>query len=235
MRDNRDMPFDSISAITIDLDDTLWPVWPNIRAAEADLLAWLAVNAPRTAARFDAAALRAMRDAVLRDHPEWSHDLGALRREGLRLALTQAGDDPALAEPGFEVFYAARQRVTFFEDALPALERFAARYPLLALTNGNADIERIGIAKYFKGAVSAHLVGFGKPDARIFHHACDKLDQPPPNVLHIGDDGMLDVMGALDAGLQAAWIDRSESIAEGPLAQVSRYSDLGELADALGV
>jgi HAD superfamily hydrolase (TIGR01549 family) len=229
------MRFQPITAITIDLDDTLWPVWPNIRAAEADLLAWLAINAPVTASRYDAVALRAERDAILNEHPEWSHDLGALRREGLRRALATAGDDPGLAEAGFEVFYSARQRVTFFDDALPALERLSAAYPVLALTNGNADIERIGISRYFKGAVSAHAIGFGKPDARIFHEACRRLDASPDGVLHIGDDGLLDIVGALDAGLQAAWIDRGESIAEGVLASVPRYADLTTLAHDLGV
>ncbi|CAN5797634.1 HAD family hydrolase [soil metagenome] len=228
------MNFKPLVAITLDLDDTLWPVWPNIEAAERDLLAWLSTNAPRTATRFDAAALRAQRNAVLQDHPEWAHDLGALRKEGLRRALIAAGDDPALAEPGFEVFYAARQRVQMFDDALPALERLSARYPLLALTNGNADIERVGIGRFFRGAVSAHQVGFGKPDARIFHEACRRLELQPAQVLHVGDDGLLDVVGALGAGLQAAWIDRSESVAEGALADVPRFNDMASLADALG-
>jgi HAD superfamily hydrolase (TIGR01549 family) len=228
------MSFKSIAAITLDLDDTLWPVWPNIQAAERDLLDWLAVHAPRTSARFDADELRAQRDAVLRDHPEWAHDLGALRREGLRRALLDAGDDPALAEPGFEVFYAARQRVKMFDDALPALQRLSNRFPVMALTNGNADIERIGIGRFFRGAVSAHEVGFGKPDARIFHEACRRLTLAPERVLHVGDDGLLDIVGALSAGLQAAWIDRAESTVEASLADVPRYTDLTLLADALG-
>jgi HAD superfamily hydrolase (TIGR01549 family) len=227
------MRFKPFFAVTLDLDDTLWPVWPNIQAAEADLLAWLALNAPLTASRCDAAALRAERDNVLRERPDLAHDLGALRREGLRRALTAAGDDPALAEPGFEVFYAARQRVTLFDDALPALERISQRYPVMALTNGNADIERIGIGHFFKGAVSAHEVGVGKPDERIFQEACRRLSLQPHQVLHVGDDGLLDVIGALDAGMQAAWIDRGESTADGVLASVPRYSDLMRLADEL--
>jgi len=38
-----------IQAITLDLDDTLWPVAPKIRGAEQDLLHWLVVNTPETA------------------------------------------------------------------------------------------------------------------------------------------------------------------------------------------
>jgi HAD superfamily hydrolase (TIGR01509 family) len=227
-------PLHPVSAITLDLDDTLWPVWPNILKAEDELHAWIARHAPRTAARSDRAALRAQRNAVLEAHPEWAHDLGKLRREAIRLALIDAGDDPALADAGFAVFYAARQRVTMFDDALPALQRLAERYPIMAVTNGNADIAMIGIDRYFQGSVTAHEVGVGKPDARIFHEACRRLKRKPAEVLHVGDDGLLDVAGAIDAGLQAAWIDRSESIATGALAEVARYTDLSLLADALG-
>ncbi|HEY1393753.1 MAG TPA: HAD family hydrolase, partial [Methylibium sp.] len=145
----------TIRALTLDLDDTLWPIWPAIERAEAVLHAWLAAHAPATAGRYGIAALRELCDAVGRSRGDWAHDLSALRRESLRLALADAGDDPALAEPAFECFFAERQKVDLFDDVLPALERLASRYPLLALSNGNADIARIGLARYFRGSLSA--------------------------------------------------------------------------------
>src|SRR6218665_1634283 len=98
-------------ALSFDLDDTLWPIWPTIARAEGLLHAWLATHAPRTAQRFDAAGLRALRNDIARRHPEWGHDLSRMRRESLREGLSLAGDDPALAEPAFEVFFEARQQV----------------------------------------------------------------------------------------------------------------------------
>ena len=54
-----------IRAITLDLDDTLWPIWPTIARAEAVLLDWLAEHAPATRAlHASTAALRALRDRV---------------------------------------------------------------------------------------------------------------------------------------------------------------------------
>ena len=41
-----------IRAITIDLDDTLWPIWPTITRAERVLLDWLTHHAPATATLF---------------------------------------------------------------------------------------------------------------------------------------------------------------------------------------
>ena len=109
-----------------------------------------------------------LRDEVARLWPERAHDLSAMRRETIRRMLAASGDDESLAEPAFQAFFAARQRVAFFDDALPALRRLSARWPLLAVTNGNADLQRIGLADWFVGAVNAQQVGIGKPDVRIF-------------------------------------------------------------------
>ncbi len=222
-------------ALTFDLDDTLWPIWPTIEKAEQVLHEWLSEHAPATARRFDRTGLRALRDQVTLDHPEWAHDFSAMRLESLRRALRLSGDDPAHAQPAFDVFFSARQEVVLYEDALTALERLSQRYPLLALTNGNSDLERIGLSTYFKGCVTARGLGVAKPDRRIFHHACEMLGCEPSQVLHIGDDYELDVAGAVQAGLQAVWLRRAppaddlQERADG----YRVFNDLTALADAL--
>jgi putative hydrolase of the HAD superfamily len=198
-----------IKAIALDLDDTLWPIWPTIRRAEQALHDWLTRHAPRTAATFgDAEALRAIREQVGALRPDLRTNLSAMRRESIRLALSHSGDDTALAEPAFDVFFAERQRVDFFDDALPALSRLAARYPLVSLSNGNADLQRVGLADYFRAAVSAQSAGVAKPDARIFHAAAAAVGVQAHEVLHVGDDAHLDVVGAVGCGMQAVWVNR---------------------------
>jgi len=197
-----------IRAITIDLDDTLWPIWPTIARAEAVLLQWLTEHAPATAAVFSSPeSLRAIRNQMVALRPDLAHDLSALRRESIRLALTQAGDDAALAEPAFDLFFAERQRVELFGDAHDTLAFLSARYPVVAVSNGNADVHRVGIGHYFKGSLSASVLGIAKPDARIFHAAASALQVQPHEVLHVGDDATLDARGAMDAGMQAVWLN----------------------------
>ncbi|ODS91222.1 MAG: HAD family hydrolase [Comamonas sp. SCN 65-56] len=199
-----------IRAISLDLDDTLWPVWPVIERAEGELRLWLARHAPATARRFpDGAALRALVKQLWSERPELRVDLGALRRESIRLALQQTGDDPALAEPAYACFYAARQKVQLFEDALAALEFLASRYPIVALTNGNADVHAAGVGRFFHAHLGAAQLGFAKPDARIFRAAAAVAGVAADAVLHVGDDAVLDMRGALDAGMQAAWVNRA--------------------------
>ena len=202
-----------IRAISIDLDDTLWPIWPTIERAEKALHDWLVVHAPMAAALFSSpSALREIRDYMAASRPELKNDLSAVRRESIRLALYRAGENPLLADQAFQVFFAERQRVMLFEDARPALEFLASRFPLVSVSNGNADLERVGLARFFRAAISAREFGVGKPDPRIFHAAAGAVDLTPEDLLHVGDDATLDALGALNAGMQAAWVNRSDHL-----------------------
>lgn len=201
-----------VKAVTLDLDDTLWPVWPAIERAEKALETWLGERAPMAAALFANTAVRdEIRTHIVRTRPELKHNLSAVRREAIRTALLRSKEDPLLADEGFEVFFAERNRVVMFDDAILALEFLSARFPVVALSNGNADIKTIGIAPYFKASISAQEFGVGKPDARIFHAAAGAVDVSPNEVLHVGDDAGLDVLGALNAGMQTVWLNRPDN------------------------
>jgi FMN hydrolase / 5-amino-6-(5-phospho-D-ribitylamino)uracil phosphatase len=206
-----------IKAISLDLDDTLWPIWPVIERAEKALLDWLSQHAPMTAAMFASpAALREIREhmanVILKNKPELRHDLGAIRLESIRLALYRAKENPLLAEAAYAEFFAERNRVVLYDDALPALKALSQRYPLLSLSNGNAKLDLVGLQGYFKASLSAKEFGISKPDARIFVATAGAAGVAPHEVLHIGDDAALDVQGALNAGMQAVWLNREEKL-----------------------
>jgi FMN hydrolase / 5-amino-6-(5-phospho-D-ribitylamino)uracil phosphatase len=199
-----------IRAITLDLDDTLWPIWPTIRRAEEVLLLWLKEHAAQTALLFASPeALRAIRVKVEHERPDLRHDLSALRQASIRQALRQAGDDENLAIPAFEIFFAERQRVQLYDDAWGALEFLAARWPIVAVTNGNANVQQIGIGHFFADSFNVQRTGFAKPDARIFQRAAHALELPLSSILHVGDDAKLDAVAARDAGMHAVWLNRS--------------------------
>ena len=222
----------TVRAVTLDLDDTLWPFAPIARRIRATLAGWLAEHAPRTAARYDEDAAFALLVAVREERPDLVHDLGETRREALRRMFESAGDDPGLAVPAFAALDHARQQVDVYPDAGPALERLRTLGPLVAITNGNADLGRIGLASCFDAVISSEQVGVAKPDPRIFALALERLGLPAADVLHAGDDLRTDVGGALAAGLQAAWVHR-DLAGEAP-AGALRARDLLHLADQLG-
>lgn len=200
-----------IKAITLDLDDTLWPIGPTIQRAEQALADWLAARAPGAAAVFaDKDARLAMREHVLQTRPDLGHDLSAIRRESIRTALHRAQEDTALADPAFDVFFAERMRVELYADVLPALMALSARFALIAVSNGNAHVARVGLGQFFAHSLSASEFGVAKPDARIFHAAAAKVGLPSAHILHVGDDAALDVLGALGAGMQTVWVNRGQ-------------------------
>src|SRR5277367_6299607 len=194
--------------LSFDLDDTLWPVGPVIAAAEADLLAWLRERHPRTVSGHSVESMQALRAAVSERFPQHGHDLTFLRHRALKDLFAAAGDAESLADEALEVFLTARNRVELYGDVRPALIRLRSRYRLFALSNGNADLGRCGIADLFAGHITARAAGFAKPDARIFARLAQAAGVEAAQVLHIGDDPQADVVGARQAGMQAVWLNR---------------------------
>ena len=223
-----------IKAITFDLDDTLWPIWPTIARADLALQRWLAPQAPLAAALIaDAKTRFELRDQVALARPEITHNMSAMRLELIRLALQQSAEDISLADPAFEVFFEHRMKVDLFADALPALALLAKRFPLVAISNGNADVHRVGLGDYFKAGVSAHEFGVGKPDPRIFHAGAAAAGVAAHEVLHVGDDAALDVLGAQAVGMQTVWVNRANHAWVHDGKPQLTVSDLGQLVSAI--
>lgn len=226
-----------IRAISLDLDDTLWPIWPTIRKAESALLGWMRQHTPASAALYaDSDYRSALRETLVAREPRYHVDLSGLRHATIVHTLRRAGEPEHLADPAFEVFFSARQDVTLFDDAQPALVRLACRYPLVALSNGNADVARIGLGSFFEATLSAQVFGVGKPNARFFHAAAEAVAVSPDAVLHVGDDAALDVVGAHGAGMQSVWVNRQVGTWDHPgLLPNAQTPDLLALCDLLGV
>ena len=197
-----------ILALTLDLDDTLWPVLPALECADREVDAWLRTHHPEVATRWPIAAMRELRAQVAAERLDLAHDFTTQRQLTMQRAFAACGLAEAPVEVLWEIYYAARNRVELYADALPALERITARWPVASLTNGNADLERIGIHTHFHCHVCARDTGVAKPDARIFREAAQQLGVAPGQILHVGDDPVLDVQGAREAGLHTAWINR---------------------------
>jgi HAD superfamily hydrolase (TIGR01509 family) len=198
--------------ISLDLDDTLWPVAPVIAAAENALLTWLRASHPRAAHGHDIDSMRAMRARVAAQFPERSHDMTFLRRRALDEQFAAAGYTEGAVDAAMEIFSAARNRVRFYNDVRPALIRLRDKYRLFALSNGNADLRRCGIDDLFDGHVTAAAAGAAKPDARIFAHLLRVAGVEPIEVLHVGDDPLAGVIGATQAGMQTAWLNREARV-----------------------
>ena len=228
----------TIELITFDLDDTLWDTAPVIVSAEAVLRDWLTENAPKLGV-VEVGHFQAIRERVLSEEPQLKHRISALRRRILFDALHGAGyaNADAMADDAFEVFIEARHALDVFPQAEPTLIALAREYALGVVTNGNADVRRIGLGHHFKFVLCAEDIGIAKPDARLFQEALVRGGVAAGSAVHVGDHPGDDIAGAQQAGLRAVWFNPGGKYWDGdkaPDAEIGCLSELPAVLKALG-
>jgi len=220
-----------VRAVTLDLDDTLWPVLPALIEAEQCVDRWLKQHHPDVASAWPIEAMRDLRDRIAEENTHLSHDFSEQRRLTIRHAFATCGIHDAPVDELWRIYFAARNNVELYPDSLHALERIAALVPVASISNGNADLEVIGLHHLFHTRLNAAGVGVPKPDARIFIAASDALGIPPEDILHVGDDPLLDVVGAHQAGMKTVWLNRTgETWSHGPDPDME-FTNMTDLAD----
>jgi len=224
-----------IKVIGFDLDDTLWAVRPIILRAEKVLDQWLKENAPPL--QYDTIAMRSLRGRVLKQTPELVNQITELRRRIIHeaMVLSDIGTPEAkrLSDAAIEIFLAARNEVSFFEGALDAISQLSNSYVLGALTNGNADISRLGLMPYFSFSFSAEQVGAPKPAPNLFSHALAHTNTEPHEMIYIGDDPILDIDTANNFGMHTIWVNNKEVKSKGDTAPDVIVSSVKELPEAV--
>lgn len=223
-----------IRTITFDLDDTLWAIHPVIKRAEQHLYAWLGEHYPRITEMYELAEIRQIREQVIIESADRAHDLTYLRRVVLERIGSAAGYDTDFIDTAFDVFDEIRNDVDIFPEVIPALELLRDHFVLVAVTNGNANLEKIGIRHLFRDVVSAATVGVAKPARKIFDAAVRLGGANAAQTLHVGDHPAFDVNGARAAGLKTAWVNRSGEQWPGESAVPDiEVAHVGELASLL--
>ena len=202
-------PLGAIAALTFDLDDTLYDNRPVIDRTMQESVAFVRGYHPALA-NFDARTLQLWRDELLKTEPEIYHDVtewrwraleSGMRQLGLTAQEAKAGADEAMAN-----FAQWRSRIDVPQETHDTLAKLGQKWPLVAITNGNAQPELFGLSDYFQFVLRAGPDGRSKPFADMYHLAADKLNVPLGEILHVGDDLTTDVAGAIRCGMQACWI-----------------------------
>ena len=226
----------NIRAITLDLDDTLWEIHPVIRRAEQRLYEWLGENFPRITEMHTPTDLREVRAQIVIEFADRAHDLTFLRHTVLGRIGIAAGYGTDFIDDAFSVFDAIRNDVDIFPEVIPALEALGEQFRLIAVTNGNANLESIGIRHLFDDVVTAAMAGAAKPAPAVFDLAVQVGGASKAETLHVGDHPLYDVDGARAAGLRTAWVNRTESLWPDEYAAPElEVAHIGELPQLLGI
>ena len=198
----------TISALSFDLDDTLYDNVVVIRKAESSLLDWLSEYVPLEELHlFDWASLK---KELLEQAPSLDQDVSEWRRRTIAAVLINFGqskqESEKISEEAMTFFVRERSLVDVKPETHDVLSQLQNYYPMVAISNGNLDLDQAGISKYFKFIYKANVLLPKKPSPKMFQVACQDLKIEPSQLLHIGDHWVHDVQGSHSAGCQAAWL-----------------------------
>lgn len=214
-----------LKLLTFDLDDTLWDVRPIIIKAEKRMREWLVGNVPGCIPYLEADNTREVWKSLLRERPELKHHLGELRRLVIESIVLQSGlglvEAKEISTKALAIFLDGRHQVVYFEGALEVLSVLRQHFILGALTNGNANIKRLGLDSCFAFAHTASSVGLGKPYPRIFQQALKTADVDAREALHVGDHPDDDIAGADAVGMYTLHFRSSELENPSPPSEVT--------------
>lgn len=209
----------------------------------------LAAYAAKAGVIADAAALeraeRALREeyretegVVMRTH----HDGGFSWHERLYrrlLALAETPGEPAALDRAAAVILREHRASNAWRrvgvGVRESLQRLrAAGFELAVVSNSEGTIEEmlteVGLRPLFDAVIDSTVVGFTKPDARIFGVALERLAVAAADALMVGDSPSADVDGAHAAGMRAVLLDPYDFY---PWSSAPRFKDVPALTDAL--
>jgi len=158
---------------------------------------------------------RSLNYAMVANHVGEHDSFYEYNRAALKYALDAAGAETSADER--EEILSTYDELDVFEDAPEGMERLHdAGYDLYILSNGSPDmldtlLDHADIDEYVEDAISVAEVETFKPDAEVYRHAADRIGESIEDVAFAAA-GWWDVPGAVDAGMQGAWVNRQGSM-----------------------
>ena len=199
--------FAGVKCVTLDLDNTLWPIEPTISQAEEKLYQWMQSCYPKVSNKYTCAEIAEKRIALTSRRPEIAHNLTELRWHALMELANEFDCEKEFADEGLALFRRYRNQVNPYPASEPTLSLIKKHFKIGAITNGNAQLEKISLGSYFDFVVTAAETGVSKPDPKLFIRAAEIAEVAVNEIVHIGDCAKSDVIGAINAGCLSVWLN----------------------------
>ena len=260
-----------IKAISFDLDDTLYSNRPVMLAVGKKMCSYFdeqltdvinaitkysdqcAAQIKKNKIEFNQDYWAPYRKAAIKQFPDITHDVVALRFETYRLGLLDLNFSELQAEEkakaALDYFIKLRSEFSVPQESLDLLAQLSNKFPLVSISNGNVDTKALGIDHYFthiyhagyqaKSDVQQHKqqgeLLKQKPEPDMFERVFQQLNIHPSALLHVGDCGLADIHGALQAGCQTAWLPHygvGKSLKQLPHIELNDVCELQQLLNS---
>lgn len=202
-----------LAALSFDLDGTLYENQRVIMKAEQQLETFIQNQHP-CLSHFQLSDLNQLRQELRLREPTIYHDTTKWRWRAIYLSLRKKNINSTTAticaNSAIQNFLFWRSSIDIPIETHTTLASLGDQYPMVAITNGNADLTILGLAKYFKFILKAGLDGRPKPYGDMYHLAKNLLRVEARKILHVGDDLRTDVAGAFLVGFQTCWLNNKK-------------------------
>jgi putative hydrolase of the HAD superfamily len=238
-----------VRGVLLDVDDTLLTTRAAMSRAAATAFEELWPGLPPDRAADAGARFREDPDGWFRAFTRGEIDFATMRSRRIESAARFLGHEAP--DGARERFHAAYEPVFAsalgaHDDAVALLRAVAGSgLAVGALTNSGGDytarkLAAAGLDGLLPVTVTRDTLGFGKPDPRVFHHACTAIGTRPAETVYVGDEYDVDVLGAIGAGLRPVWLTRAGErdrrwSADARERGVAVVSTLDEVATLLGL
>ena len=225
-----------IKLITFDLDDTLWDNGPTITNAEIQTREWVEERVGKIEwGNLD--DFINLRNDLIKKDPSIAWDISKLRKEIFKIKinnLVPPSKVNPLANDAFDFFIDRRHEIRLYDHVAEALLRLSKKYTLGVLTNGNANIFRLEVGKYFQFSISSLEAKNSKPHRAHFDIASQQADAIDfNNMLHIGDHQVNDVLAAYQLGIETLWFNNKNMEWAQNFAKPAEFSDWQKLPEII--
>ena len=223
--------------LSFDLDDTLYQNEDVIIKAEQAQFDEVCRLIPK-AKELGIDMWRDLKWQVATEMPEARHDVSEWRVQVVKKGLANLGiTDQEAVDQVYDAFFQARSNFTVPAQTFSVLAELKTKFKLIAVTNGNVDINRIGLAEYFDGYYRA-----GEQNCRmkpypdmLLKATKDLALGSPDKILHLGDSVLADVKAAQNAGVPSLWFNpKNKAYPRGFALPTAEYSGMRDLLALLG-
>ncbi len=202
-------PFEKVTALTFDLDDTLYDNEPIIKKAEDYIIQYINERYFNNTDFMNSKISDLYRSKMKQVIPELENDVSLLRYFMYAEILKDNGYERIVAckeaEHLIHEFIKVRSQIIVPNYVPQVLKELSKKYILISLSNGNVSLKNTILDGCFDIDIRPNINIPNKPDPQIFQQVKDRLHLKGSQICHIGDNETTDVLGAYNSGFRTIW------------------------------